>query len=97
MKKHTTETAKTFVRDRRLSDSEIAAGAALDPDNPVRAPAELKKFRRGSLARQVRHKLGLSQEEFARRYGIPATTLRAWEQQRHQPDRATRSYLGRLQ
>ena len=78
---------------RRLSDAEIVTRAALDPDNPPRSPAELKNFRRGSLARRVRHKFGLSQDAFARRYSIHVATLRAWEQNRQQPDQATRSYL----
>ena len=41
----------------------------------------------------MRHKLGLSQDAFARRYAIPVATLRAREQNRQQPDQATRSYL----
>ena len=93
MKKPATAARKSFIRERRLSDAEVVARAERDPDNPPRSPAQLKNFHRGSLARQVRHKLGLSQDAFARRYGIPVATLRAWEQNRQQPDQATRSYL----
>ena len=91
MKKQTTATAKTFVRTRRLSDAEIVARVAADPESDL--PAAAGPYRRPSLARRVRHKLGLSQPEFAKRFGIPLGTLRDWEQHRCEPDQATRSYL----
>lgn len=34
----------------------------------------------------IRHKLNLSQEDFAERFHIPKTTLRNWEQGRRIPD-----------
>jgi DNA-binding transcriptional regulator YiaG len=36
--------------------------------------------------RAIRWRQGLSQHEFAARYGIPLATLRAWEQDLVQPD-----------
>lgn len=36
----------------------------------------------------IRKRLRLSQAEFARRYGLPAGTIKDWEQNRRQPDRA---------
>ena len=36
----------------------------------------------------IRKRLKLSQVEFAKRYGLPAGTIRDWEQNRRQPDRA---------
>ncbi len=93
MKKASTETAKTFVRNRRLSDAEITARAATDPDNPICTPAQLKQFRRTSIARRIRLKLGLSQPEFAKRFGIPLGTLRDWEQRRAEPDQAAQTLL----
>jgi putative transcriptional regulator len=50
-------------------------------------------MRKVSYAKHVRFKLGLSQEEFARRFGIPLGTLRDWEQHRSKPDQAAESYL----
>jgi putative transcriptional regulator len=35
----------------------------------------------------------LTQEEFAARYGLPAATIRDWEQKRRQPDGAARVLL----
>ncbi|WP_408914452.1 NadS family protein [Brucella pseudogrignonensis] len=36
----------------------------------------------------IRKRLKLSQAEFAKRYGLPAGTIKDWEQKRRQPDRA---------
>jgi putative transcriptional regulator len=41
----------------------------------------------------VRRALGLTQEEFATRYGIPLGTLRDWEQGRTEPDQPARAYI----
>jgi putative transcriptional regulator len=41
----------------------------------------------------VRRALGLTQEEFAARYGIPVGTLRDWEQGRTEPDQPARAYI----
>lgn len=41
----------------------------------------------------IRQALGLTQEEFARRFGFAIGTLRDWEQGRAQPDRAARILL----
>jgi putative transcriptional regulator len=62
-------------------------------------------FMRGEITLPVRHypdpvdvkavraKSGLSQSEFAGRYGFNARTLQEWEQGRTQPDSAVRAYL----
>jgi len=67
------------------------------PDEPdADAPLTDDEFERGHsamLARRARAATGLSQREFAERYGIPAASLRDWEQGRRKPDNATRSYL----
>lgn len=41
----------------------------------------------------IRKGLGLSQEEFALRFGLDVGTLRGWEQGRFKPDRAARVLL----
>lgn len=41
----------------------------------------------------IREKSGLSQLEFARRYGISPRSLQEWEQGRRQPEGAVRAYL----
>ena len=43
--------------------------------------------------RRVRQKMGLSQAQFAARFGFPPATLRNWEQGRSRPDAPTRVLL----
>src|SRR3989442_3244708 len=43
--------------------------------------------------RAVREALGLSQSQFAARYGFSPRTLQEWEQGRSKPDVAVRAYL----
>jgi putative transcriptional regulator len=63
-----------------------------DPD----APLTDEEFARGHgamLARRARAATGLTQDEFAKRFGIPVGSLRDWEQGRRAPDSAAESYL----
>ena len=73
-----------------------------DVPNPAAFEANLEKLgvtaeRRSVPARTdvaaVRRKLGLSQEEFALRFGLDAATVRNWEQRRYQPGGAARVLL----
>ncbi len=41
----------------------------------------------------IRKKSGLTQAEFARRYGFSPRSLQEWEQRRRQPEGAVRAYL----
>jgi putative transcriptional regulator len=43
--------------------------------------------------RNLRRKMGLSQAQFAARFGLPPATLRNWEQGRARPDIPTRVLL----
>ena len=43
--------------------------------------------------REVRTKMGLSQAQFAAKFGFPPSTLRNWEQGRARPDTPTRVLL----
>lgn len=43
--------------------------------------------------KEVRARLGLSQSEFARRYGFSPRSLQEWEQGRRKPEGAARAYL----
>ncbi len=71
----------------------MAAAARSDPDAQPLSDAELKRMKRVPAAKVIRRILDLSQEEFARAFGIPIGTLRDWEQGRVEPDQAARSYL----
>lgn len=81
------------VWDPPMTEDEVMIAALSDPDNPPSTPEQLARMRRVSFAKHVRWKLGLSQEEFARRFGIPLETLRDWERHRSKPDQAAESYL----
>jgi putative transcriptional regulator len=43
--------------------------------------------------KEIRERLGLSQEEFAMRFGFDAASLRNWEQGRTEPEAAVRSFF----
>ena len=75
------------------SDARIEAAARKDPDNPPLTPAQRARLHRVPRVKTLRFSLGLSHEEFAKRYQIPLGTLRDWEQGRTEPDQAARAYL----
>ena len=64
-----------------------------DPDNRPLTDSDLKRMKKTPQARIIRRALRLSQEEFASRYQISIGTLRDWEQNRSEPDKAARAYL----
>lgn len=63
-----------------------------DPDKPL-TDDEFQRGHGAMLARRARAATGLSQSEFAVRYGIPLGCLRDWEQGRNAPDQSAQSYL----
>jgi len=73
---------------------DVTGKPRVEPD--ADAPLTDEEFERGHgavLARRARASTGLSQNAFAARFGIPAGSLRDWEQGRRAPDAAARSYL----
>jgi putative transcriptional regulator len=67
-----------------------------DPNDPEDRPvsvAGLKRAHMGRWIRVLRHRLGMSQAEFAEVYGIPLSNLRQYEIARHMPPPAVRAYL----
>lgn len=78
---------------RPMTEAEVKAAAAADPDARPFKAEELAKARRVPRAKTLRRALGLTQEEFATRYQIPLGTLRDWEQGRTEPDQPARAYL----
>jgi putative transcriptional regulator len=61
-------------------------------DRPVNAEG-LDKALQGRRIRRLRHRLGLSQSEFAESYGIPLANIRQYEIGRTMPPPAVRAYL----
>lgn len=78
---------------RPMTEEEIAAAAAVDPDARPMTPEQLATVRRIPRIKTLRRALGLTQDEFATRYHIPLGTLRDWEQGRTEPDQPARAYL----
>lgn len=90
----TGKAARPAARKRGLPAANgRAAGAILDPDNPPSTAADLGRMRPVALSKQIRWKLGMSQEAFSEAYRIPLGTLRDWEQYRSEPDAAARTLL----
>jgi putative transcriptional regulator len=78
---------------REMTEAEIEAAAAADPDARPMTPEELRTARRVPRVKTLRRALGLTQQEFAARYQIPLGTFRDWEQGRTEPDQPARAYL----
>lgn len=79
-----------FVND----ENTIAIPA--DPDDPEDRDVTvgaLKRAHMGRTIRRLRHRLGLSQSVFAKRYGIPLANIQQYEIGRTMPPPAVRSYL----
>lgn len=64
-----------------------------DPEDRDVSVAALKRAHMGRRVRVLRHRLGMTQEQFANSYGIPLHSLRQYEMARYMPPPATRAYL----
>ena len=69
---------------------------AADPDDPEDFPVDQAALDRAHIGRRIRRlrtRLGLTQEGFADRYGIPLSAIRQYEIARTMPPPAVRAYL----
>ena len=82
-----------WARLRAMTDREVAAAAASDPDAQPLTSEQLAKMRRVSRVKVLRQRLGMTQAEFAEAFHLPITTLRDWEQHRSTPDAPARALL----
>ena len=85
-------------RLRATTEREIARQIASDPDIQEMTAADLRRARQVYHppvpdVKAVRHKLGLSQAEFAQQFGFSLRTVQQWEQGRAVPDRPARILL----
>lgn len=67
-----------------------------DPNDPEDRDVSVAGLERGQMGRRfriLRHRLGMSQTEFAAAFGIPVANLRQYEMARHMPPPAVRAYL----
>ncbi len=72
----------------KLTDDEIHAAALADPDAQPSTSEQLERARRIVDVRLIREKLGLTQEQFARRFGLSLDLVRGWEDKTSTPDGA---------
>ena len=84
-------------RLRSITDEEIAAQVAADPDAAplMEYSKDFRKVYNPPLpdVKAIRTKLKLSQAEFASRFGFSVRTVQQWEQGRAVPDRPARILL----
>ena len=78
---------------RPMTQIAIEHAALADPDARPLSNTDIKRMKRTPQAKIIRRALGLTQQEFAKRFRIPLGTLRDWEQGRATPDRPTQAYL----
>lgn len=76
-----------------MSEKDRHLAALSDPDAPPATKAQLARARRVPDVRALRHKLKMTQEEFAARFHLPLGTVRDWEQGAHRPDKAAQVLL----
>lgn len=89
----TSKTDKPLESLRPMTDDEVMAAALSDPDAQPLKPDDFKRMKRVARSKIIRQALGLTQEEFAKRFCIPLGTLRDWEQGAAEPDTCARAYL----
>ncbi|WP_374414531.1 helix-turn-helix domain-containing protein [Novosphingobium colocasiae] len=64
-----------------------------DPDDFDVTEAALERAYMGRRVRKLRNRLGMTQQEFAKVFGIPANSIRQYEIGRYMPPPAVRAYL----
>ena len=95
-RKTTNATKKAGVRKRQTVGESVIQGLneAIAWTRGESSNAQVTLFQIPEVdVRQVRTKMGLSQSEFATKFGLPPATLRNWEQGRSRPDAPTRVLL----
>jgi putative transcriptional regulator len=76
-----------------MTEDERKTASFEDPDAQPLTEAQLAQFRRVAQVKSLRHRLGMTQAEFAAAFHLPISTLRDWEQHRTTPDAPARALL----
>ena len=77
----------------KLTEEEIHAAALSDPDAQPWTEEQLARAKRRVDVRLIRERLGLTQEQFARRFGLRLEMVRGWEDRTLVPDAAAVTLL----
>jgi putative transcriptional regulator len=76
-----------------MTPEEAHQNALDDPDAQPLTPELLRRLRRVPNPKEMRMRMGLTQEQFARRFEIALGTLRDWEQGARILDSTAKAYL----
>jgi len=76
-----------------LTDEEMTAAAETDPSNLPLDDRTLARLRRPIDVTVIRRDLKLTQQQFAREFGLELRTVQDWEQGRVMPTGAARTLL----
>jgi putative transcriptional regulator len=82
-----------WARLEAMTPEEALQNALDDPDSQPLTPEQRARFRRVPNPQKIRTAMGLTQEQFARRFEIALGTLRDWEQGVRLPDSTAKAYL----
>jgi len=77
-------------------NKETTIAIPADPNDPEDFDVSVAGVERAHMGRRIRilrNRLGMSQQEFADAFGIPAANIRQYEIGRHMPPPAVRAYL----
>jgi putative transcriptional regulator len=84
-------------RVRDTTDKDITRWIAEDPDTAPKLPSKVRPCIVYTPplpnVRRIREQMGLTQGEFAKRFGLSQRTVEQWEQGRALPDRPARILL----
>jgi putative transcriptional regulator len=81
------------ARIEAMTDDQIDQNAEADVDNPPMTDEQLDRAVFARTVRQVRERLNLTQDTFAKRFHISLSRLKDWEQARYRPDSVATAYL----
>lgn len=76
-----------------MTEAERHAAALADPDGQPLTDEQLARMRRVPDVAAIRSKLGLSVEEFAKRFRLSPELVRGWEERRRHLDPAAKLLL----
>lgn len=82
-----------WARLEAITPDEALQNALDDPDAQPLTPDQRLRLRRVPNPENIRLAMGLTQEQFARRFEIAVSTLRDWEQGVRYPDSVAKAYL----
>jgi putative transcriptional regulator len=85
--------AEHRARIEAMTDDQLDQNAKDDIDNPPMTDEQLDRAVFARTVRQLRQKLDLTQDTFAKRFHISLSRLKDWEQARYRPDSVAAAYL----